>query len=342
MTDGGASEDNYQQFRKVPVAVFVAVTAAVIVVVPGAVLHRLGLSGTIGLTGVAAMTATAMLGWRAGVLSAAALSFGLVVADVSAHFWLTATMVMVVVSVAYGLSAMKGWQWGLMLTTVQFAVIIVNPPTRDLTLTHPLSVLDLFLVTAGTTVFAVVAVSLVTRGRALSVETPVPADRVVAYVVMLGLAAAITTPIATVGHLKGGPALLMTPMIVLEPYLRHGMMGRLLDRGWGVFLGSLLGIGAAVALNASWAIYGAGALAAALAICAKLAKWEYRRYVEALTATIVLFSGSRAAIVASGRERMVATLLGLSISATLAALAIPFLRRAQRNDMAHPPTPASS
>ncbi len=323
--------------------VFVTFIAVLIVVLPGAVLHRLGLPGTIGLTGVAAMTATAILGWRAGAVSAVALSFGLVVADVSAHFWLTATMVMVVVSVAYGLSAMKGWQWGLMLTTIQFAVIIVNPPTRDLTLTHPLSVLDLFLVTAGTTVFAVAAVSLVTRGHALSVEKPVAADRVVAYVVMLGLAAAITTPIVTVGHLKGGPALLMTPMIVLEPYLRHGMIGRLLDRGWGVLLGSLLGIGAAVALNADWAVYVTGSCAAAFAIGAKLAKWEYRRYVEALTAAVVLFSGTKAAIVANGRERMVATMLGLVISAALAALAIPLLRRARSDDaQSHPPTPTAS
>ena len=311
---------------------FVIPVAMVAVIVPALVLHRLGLPGTIGLTGVAVMLATAMLGWRVGLLSAGTLTFGLVVADVAAHNRVSATLVMILVSVAFGLSARRGWQWGLMLTAIQFAVVTADPPTRDLTVSHPVSVLDMFLVTAATTAFAVGTIWLLTRGRALSVEKPIAADRVVPYAAMLGVAAAITTPIVLSGHFKGAPALMVTPIIVLEPYWRDGMIGRLLDRGWGVIVGSLLAIGAAVTVDADWAIYLVAAIAAGVALHAKVAKWPYRRYVEGLTAAVVLYSGSSAVIVADGRDRMLATALGIAICAAIAAAMLPFLRRARRED----------
>lgn len=340
MTDsaGSTSVPRRRAFGRLEIGAFVLPVAIVTVIVPALVLHRLGLPGTIGLTGVAVMLATAMLGWRVGLLSAGALTFGLVVADVAASNRLSATLVMVLVTVAFGLSARRGWQWGLMLTAIQFAVVTADPPTRDLTLTHPVSVLDMFLLTAATTVFAVGTICLLTRGRALSVEEPIDLDRVVPYAVMLGVAAAITTPIVLSGHFKGAPALMVTPIIVLEPYWRDGMMGRLLDRGWGVIVGSLLAIGAAVTVDADWAIYLLAAIAAGVALHAKVAKWPYRRYVEGLTAAVVLYSGSSATIVADGRDRMLATVLGIAICAAIAVAMLPFLRRARRDDVASSPS----
>lgn len=334
MTKSVSAPSPFPGMHPVSVGLLLLVVGVVCVLVPGLVLHRLGIphGGTIGLAGVATMVSALLLGWRLGLLSAVVLSVGLTVADAAAHLWITATIVMVVVSVLYGLSSLKGWQWGLMMTAIQFTVFTADPPTRDLTLTHPVSLVKVFLVLTATTAFALVSVALVTGGRGSGAEEPTPRDRVVPYAVILGIAAAITTSIVVLGHFKGAAALMMTPIIVLEPRLEHGMFQRVLDRGWGVAAGSLLAMGASVALDDEWAVYVLGAIAASLALFAQAAKWEYRRYVEAITATVVLLSGSRAAILANGRERLLALALGLAISLVLTALALPFLLRAHRSE----------
>ncbi len=320
--------------RKIEAGLVVLASAVVAIMVPGIILNALGVphAGVVGMTGLATMISTAMLGWRAGAIGALTLTVGLVIADAAAHFWITAVIVMVVVSVAYGLTALRGWQWGFMLTAILFAAVIVNPPTRDLTLTHPVTLLDLAVVTAATTAFGVAAVTLITKGRALSKEVPIGPERAYPYAAMLGIAALITTSIALQGSFKGGAALMMTPIIVLEPFLKHGMIVRIFDRGWGVVAGSLLAIGLSVAIAQDWGVFVAGAVAAAVALFAKMAKWEYRHYVAALTTAVVLFSGPQATILADGRDRMVATLLGIAIAAVLAALSIPLLRRARQEE----------
>lgn len=74
------------QRRAIEKLVIALVTVTITLIVPGLILGRIGLTnvGVVGLAGLAAVIATATLGWRVGAATGVAVTVGVVLADVAA------------------------------------------------------------------------------------------------------------------------------------------------------------------------------------------------------------------------------------------------------------------
>lgn len=88
------------QRRAIEKLVIALVTVNFTLIVPGLILERIGLTnaGVVGLAGLAAVIATATLGWRVGAMTGVVVTIGVVLADVAAASWLAATALMVLAS----------------------------------------------------------------------------------------------------------------------------------------------------------------------------------------------------------------------------------------------------
>lgn len=313
--------------RAIGKLVVALVTVNITLIVPGLVLERIGLShaGTVGLAGLAAVIATAMLGWRVGAATGVFVTAGVMLADAAAVSWLAATAVMVLASVAYGLTAMRGWQRGLILAPIALAFVVAEPPTSVLTGDRP--VLLLGVATAATVTFGVLVAAALSRGSSPKASTPVPRLRARGFALMLGLAAAITTPITMLagwGHAGGW--LIMTPLIVIQPSL-HDAMGKSLRRAGGTIVGFAIAFGVSLVIPQGWVLYCVGAAFAGFALYAMGRPWDYSVTATAITVAVVLLEGTSTSVADTGKWRLIATLLGVGIVLALIAALTPLYMR---------------
>lgn len=313
--------------RKVERLVVALATVGITLIVPGLVLERLGLSGAgvVGLAGLAAVIATSVLGWRVGALTGVFVTVGSVLADAAAGSWLAATLVMVVASVIYGFSALRGWQHGVVLAPIALAFVIAEPPSDGWAGDRPL--LALGIATAATSIFGVLVTTGLARGRAPRPGPPVAPMRTRGFVIMLGIAAAITTPITVLagwGH--AGAWLIMTPLIVIQPSLSDAV-GKSLRRAAGTVAGFIVAAGLAAVIPEGWVLYVIGAVFAGFALYAMGRSWDYSIFAAAVTVAVVLLEGVSTSVADTGRWRLIATLLGVGIAVALSAAMTPLYKR---------------
>ena len=313
--------------RKVEKFVVAVATVLITLIVPGLVLSRLGLTGAgvVGLAGLSAVIATAVLGWRVGALTGVLVTVGTVLADAAAGSWLAATIVMVLASMLYGFSAQRGWQRGVILAPIALAFVIAEPPTGGWSVDRPL--LMVAVTTAATVTFGVLVATLLSRGSAPKPEHPVPPVRTRGFAIMLGVAAAITTPITVLagwGH--AGAWLIMTPLIVIQPSLSDAV-GKSLRRAAGTVAGFIVAAGLAAVIPEGWVLYVIGAVFAGFALYAMGRSWDYSIFAAAVTVAVVLLEGVSTSVADTGRWRLIATLLGVGIAVALSAAMTPLYKR---------------
>lgn len=326
--------------------VIALVTVTITLIIPGLILERIGLThaGVVGLAGLAAVIATATLGWRVGAATAVAVTVGVVVADVAAASWLAATALMVLASVIYGLTALRGWQHGLVLAPIAVGFAIAEPPTRAVTGDRPFLLVGLAMV--ATVAFGVLVAAALSRGATPKPAAPVARLRTRGFAIMLGLAAAITTPITVIagwGHAGGW--LIMTPLIVIQPSL-HDAMSKSLRRAAGTIVGFAIAFVIALVIPQGWVLYVIGAVFAGFALYAMGRRWDYSVFAATLTVAVVLLEGASTSVADTGEWRVIATLVGVGIALALVAALTPLYMRviareehdARSEESADPPT----
>lgn len=302
-------------------------TVTITLVVPGAILERAGVShaGVVGLSGLAVVIATATLGWRVGVGTGVAVTAGVVMADAFSDSWFLATTVMVLGSVAYGLSAQRGWQRGVILAPIAMGFAIAEPPSQAWAGDHP--VLLVAVATAATSAFAVLVTVVLSRGASSLSPTPIDPLRARGFALMLGIAAAVTTPITVLagwGHAGGW--LIMTPLIVIQPVL-HDAVTKSLRRASGTIAGFIVAVGIGAVIPEAWALYVLGAVFAGFALYAMDRRWDYSIFAAAITVAVVLLEGTATSVADTGRWRLIATLLGVGIAVAVTAALSPLYKR---------------
>lgn len=311
-------------------------TVTITLVVPGVILERAGVSnaGVVGLSGLAVVIATATLGWRVGVGTGVAVTAGVVLADAFSGSWFLATVVMVLGSVAYGLTAQRGWQRGVILAPIAMGFAIAEPPAQAWPGDHPLLLITVAMV--ATSAFAVLVTVVLSRGASSLSPTPVAPLRARGFALMLGIAAAVTTPITVLagwGHAGGW--LIMTPLIVIQPAL-HDAVAKSLRRAGGTVAGFIVAVGIGELIPEPWALYILGAVFAGFALYAMGRHWDYSVFAAAVTVAVVLLEGTATSVADTGRWRLIATLLGVGIAVAVTAAMTPLYVRENKRAGAVP------
>ena len=312
--------------RKLERLVISLATVLITLIVPGLVLERLGLrgAGVVGLVGLAAVIATAVLGWRVGALVGVCVTVGTVLADAAGGSWWAATLVMVLASVAYGFSALRGWQHGVVLAPIALAFVVADPPSGSWSGDRPL--LAIALATAVTVAFGVLVAAALARGKEPKPQPAVSPLRARGFAIMVGIAAAITTPITVLGGWgHAGAWLIMTPLIVIQPSLKDAV-GKSIRRAAGTVAGFVIALGVSTVIPEPWALYVIGSICAGVALYGLGRAWDYSIVATALTVAVILLEGVSTSVADTGRWRLIATLLGVGIAIALSAAMTPLYK----------------
>lgn len=313
------------QHLVIPLAMALPVLALPIVAM--SVLGLPAAGSAVGLSGLAALIATYVLGWRIGLGIAAALAIGIPACLLASGNWLAASALMAGVGIAFGMTATRGWQRGLTLVPIAFGFGVADPPQSVLSAA---SLAGIAAIAALAALLAVGVVQVITRGRHLQMAGTVSARRAIGYAGMLGIAAAITSGIAVQGGwLHAGGWLIMRPFIVLQPNLKEALR-KSLKRGLGTIAGFAVAFVLATVVSQGWAVYAIGIGAAVLSLYALERHWDYAAYAASLTVAVVFIEGAGTSISKTSELRLAATVTGVLICLAIMAVANPMYARAER------------
>jgi len=320
-------ERRQSAWRQVLVPLAVTLVALAL---PGVALSYLGLPGaasSVGLSGLAAVIATYVLGWRIGLGVVATFALGTPACLLASEHWLGASVLLAAVGFAYGMTATRGWERGLTLVPIAFGFAVADPPATALGIANLAAITT---VSVAVALLAVVVVHIITRGHHLGIHGQVPRLRGIGYACMLAIAGAFTTAIAVHGSwLHAGGWLIMTPFIVLQPDLREALR-KSLKRGLGTIAGFAIAFLLANLVSNDWTAYAIGIGACLLALYALERHWDYAAYATALTVAVVFIEGAGTSISQTSELRLAATVLGVVICLAVMAVANPIYVRADR------------
>lgn len=314
---------------RVRIAIIVAVLT-LILILPSLVLAPLGAptaGSMIGLGGLGIAFITRATNRRVALLSAVALGVAsLAAANADAHP-IIGVLVLCVVAVGQGITARWGWNQAFIVLPITLAFVasesVLTPPVD--------SAIPFAAGMTGYALLVALAVSALSQRTAPASITPtVSWERTIGYVALLVIATSITSIIALTGDWgHTGGWLIMTPFIVLEPYLGHGWR-KALNRGVGTVVGLLIADGLAAVLGQGFQLTTLGYAFALGAIIASVKKWQYAIYATLLTPAVVILESVGRPVDQTGYERVVATIIGVGVALGAMALASPVYRMRAR------------
>jgi uncharacterized membrane protein YccC len=147
---------------------------------------------------------------------------------------------------------------------------------------------------------------------------PIPRQRAIAFAMVLALMVGIATWFVVRFDLgEAGAWIILTIVVVLQPYLKDGMR-RALERSGGTLLGFAVAVafGLLTTSTAALAVLGAACMVTAVAVM--LLGRPYWMFATFLTAAIILFVGSDGSVLHTAEVRLGATLI--AVLATMAVI----------------------
>ena len=155
-------------------------------------------------------------------------------------------------------------------------------------------------------------------------------SRATAFATLLTVTTVATTSIAVGWHWgHAGGWMVMTPFIVIEPYLQSGWH-KSLGRAAGTVGGFAIAIGLSTVLGTSPLLAVAGVGFAAMAIIADVRHLDYGLYALFLTPAVVVLEGWGGNVEQTAVLRLEATLIGVGLALVAMAIARPMYRREAR------------
>ena len=303
----------------------------VVLTVPAVILPVLDLPGSgalISMCGLSALAVTMSLGWRMGLLSTVGLTLAVPIVMLATERWWVACLVMGLATYAYGMSAERGWQRAFILIPITLGFAVSgDPPVAAVNLKDVVTAIAVTLTVCS---LSVLVIHLLLKGHKHGGSNPIPRARARGYAVLLAVTTVFTTAIALIwqwGHAGGW--LIMTPLIVLQPYL-HDALAKSIRRALGTTVGFVIAFTLAIVVPNGWAIYAIATIFAIAATVAMERRWDYSIYAVFLTVTIVLWEGSSTSITQTDLTRLGATLAGIGLALCIMVAALPFYSRANR------------
>ena len=304
------------------------IAVTVVITLPGLVLVLAGrgdVASVTALAAVAGLLPALMAGPRVAVATALAVGAGSAAAVAwTAQPWLAA-LLMGAVSAGVGLSARLGVQRSVTMAPISLAFLIAEPPMTSAG--APASPLLVGGVALGAALWAVLAGSVLMRGRARAVLQPLSWIRAGSYAVVLALAVGVASWFLIdldLGH--GGAWFVMTLVIVLQPYLQDAWR-KTLERAVGTVIGFGIAIGLYTILDFPAVLYVLAAAFMVLALVAlQVQHRPYWQYVALLTPAIVLLEGQSSSVVDTALARLGFTLLGAAVAVAIELALAPAVR----------------
>lgn len=282
-------------------------------------------AGLIGLGGLGLVLATLTAGLRAGVIASILMGVLGGIAIAGGDNTLIQVLVMVLAAAGLGLTARWKWNRGFILLPITLAFVAAESPAQE-----PLQTGIAFA--AAMTGYALIA-SLGTallRGKQHDSQQQGETSswsRTIGYATVLATAAIATTTIAVTldwGHTGGW--LIMTPFIVISPYVQDGWH-KAINRAIGTVGGFAIASALAFIFGSGPALSATGVAFAALAAVALVKQWHYAIYALFLTPAIVILESIGRPIEQTADNRLLATVLGVGIALAVMAVAVPTYRR---------------
>lgn len=293
-----------------------------LVVLPSSQFDSAG--GLLSVAAIAMVSVTYARGLKVGITSGAFLGLASAVAIASASNAFAGVIVMTLVAVLQGLTGRSGLNKATIMIPVTLAFVVTEPPAAG-----PLSSALVFgLALAGFAMIVAATIGLITKKSApASHSNAISRSRTASYAALLSVTTIATSSIALSndwGHTGGW--LIMTPFIVIQPYVQDGWR-KALARAGGTVLGFAIAYGLAELLGPSIALTITGFLFATAAILARVKVWPYAVYATFLTPAIVIIESSGRSVTELADKRLEATILGVALSMIAMAIAVPIYRR---------------
>ena len=299
-------------------------------VIPGLVFTVVGRSGASTIWTLGSMTgllAVLYAGPRIALATAGAMSLASAIAClVWDQPWL-ALVLMAACAGATGLMARRGLSTALVMAPITVGFMVAEPP-RLLSLApfgSALLTAGVMLLAAG---WGVLVGAILGRKVHLPVPGPASHSRALAFAITIGAMAGIAAWfVSDLGLAHGGAWLLMTILVVMQPYLKDTWT-KTLQRAGGTVVGFCLALALARLVPWQGVLYVVGALfiVAALVLRSNPAR-PYWQYVALLTPAIVLLEGASTSVVQTDVTRLTFTLVGAGAALVVTALQLPFYRR---------------
>ena len=307
------------------------------VLVPSWLVSALGyrsLAGIAMLAAVSALLLSLMRAWRSALLIVIPFAIASSLAVVFAHNAWLAALLMALVAGALGPAAERGLNSSLTTIPIAIGFIISTPPSS--TESGP-SWLLVGIVTIVSMGWAILAGYVCRRwtptlphGTALGPRLSRWYGAILA--ILTGMAAWF---VVTLGLGHSGGWLILTIVIVYQPYLQDGFR-KALQRAGGTVVGFLVALGIGLVITNVTALLVIGTVVMVIAASLMALRKPYWIYAIFLTIAIVLLEGSGSNLFETDRNRLIATLIGVGVSLVAIILLRPFARSAaQRKGLTH-------
>ncbi|MBI1352598.1 MAG: hypothetical protein GC156_15970 [Actinomycetales bacterium] len=282
----------------------------------GATLAAFGaLTGLLGTMAAGARTALALVGALA-VVSALAVPI--------AHSPWAAAIVLAAFSAAIALTSTRGVASALMLAPISLAFTLTEPPLADVA--DPGRALLIAAATALSGAFAVLVAHLLIPVR-LPAGDRASRPRAVMYAATVGVVVGFASWVVfeqSLGHT--GAWLIMTILIVMQPYLQDGWE-LAVQRAAGTVAGFVIAMAFVVVSGFPLIMYVAGGAFMFAALAVKFRKRPYWQFAALVTPSVVLLEGASGSLAETAWQRLLATLIGATVAVVVILLLRPLYRR---------------
>lgn len=314
---------------------FLSLLVLATLILPGLVFSQFNSSAVgslIGLIGLGTLVVTLVHGAKAGIVGTLVMAFMSGLAYLSSTDPTYGIPFMVSAAIIIGLSARIGWQTSFTLYAISLAFIVSGRPSQvSLDVTALLSLWVL-----GTGAFVILGATLIMKSTNITIaKTSLNWSRTLAFTVLLAvtqLAAASIALLNDWGHTGGW--LMMTPFIVIQPYLHKGWT-KALRRAAGTVAGFVIAVLLGNLISSTAILALIGGVFALLAAEAFVKRANYTLYVSLLTPAVVILESVGRPVSQIAEYRLVATILGVGLSLIAMAVAIPIYRYGQRGISEH-------
>ncbi len=311
--------------------------AAVAFVMPFLALSALGytnIAPVVSLVSFGILIAALILGLRVAV--GVSVVTGVVATLVSAASSTTiiAIIAMVLIAIGFGITSRFGWNRALATLPIALSFVVAESPAKG-SWSASLVMGAAMIISGLVITFLVVLIRYISKEPELPKPAALSWSRTGAFVALLAAATAVTSSIAILngwGHTGGW--LIMTPFIVMQPYVQDGWR-KSLNRGAGTLAGFFVAMAVGTYIANTTALYLISFAFMVGAVYTMLTHRSYALYAFFLTPTIVIIEGIGRSVTQTAENRLVATALGVAIALAAMAIAAPLYRskaRAQNLD----------
>lgn len=302
--------------------------AGVAFVTPFLVLSTLGYASiapvvSLGTFGI--LIAALILGLR--VALGASLVLGVVgtLTGVASGTTIIAVLAMVAIAIGFGLTSRFGWNRTLATLPITLSFVVAESPAEGSWSTSV--VMGTAMILSGVVISALAALIRYICKKPAVPKAPVLSwSRSWAFTALLAAATAITTCVAVLngwGHTGGW--LIMTPFIVMQPYVQDGWR-KSLNRGVGTLAGFFVAMAVGTYIANTTALYLISFAFMVGAVYTMVTHRSYALFAFFLTPMIVIAEGVGRSVTQTAENRLVATLLGVGIALAAMAIAAPLYR----------------